>query len=106
MTKAAADGLIREFLLGFIKMHILHHAAKGRIYGAEFRNELSRHGYKLSFGTIYPIFHRLEAGAYLRSEKVNIGGKMRKYYAITPKGAGTLEYSRARVRELVLELEG
>lgn len=105
MTKAAADGLIREFLLGFIKIHILHHAAKERIYGTEFQSELARHGYDLSFGTIYPIFHRLEASGHLRSEKVKVDGKVRKYYAITPKGARTLGYSKEKVRELFEELE-
>lgn len=104
MTKAAADGLIREFLLGFIKIHILHHAAKEKIYGTEFQNELARHGYDLSFGTIYPVFHKLERDGYLRSEKVKVGGKVRKYYSITNKGGKSLEYSRSKVRELFMEL--
>ena len=101
-----ADRLVREFLLGFIKIHILHHAARESVYGAEFQNELARHGYRLSFGTIYPVFHRLESGGYLRSERVKVGGKARKYYAITQKGRKSLAYSRSKVRELFTELSG
>lgn len=102
--KKAADQLVKEFLLGFIKIHILHHAAGEKIYGAEFQSELSRHGYALSFGTIYPIFHRLESGGYLRSKRVVVGGKARKYYSITQKGRKSLTYSRSKVKELFTEL--
>ena len=46
----------RNFFLGFIKIHILYHASKEPIYGQEFSDELHRHGYEISFGTLYPIF--------------------------------------------------
>lgn len=61
----AEDKLIRDLLLGFIKIHILHHAAVEEIYGSEFQDELARHGYKISYGTLYPIFHRLENDGYI-----------------------------------------
>jgi len=99
------DGLVREFLLGFIKIHILHHAAREKIYGKEFQCELARHGYSLSFGTIYPVFHKLERDGYLCSEKENAGGRVRKYYSITQKGRRALEYSKSKTRELFTELE-
>ncbi len=47
------DGLIRTLLLGFIKVHILHHAEKEDIDGSEFQEELARHGYEIAFGTLY-----------------------------------------------------
>lgn len=105
ITEKVTDSLVREFLLGFIKIHILHHAAKEKIYGKEFQGELARHGYALSFGTIYPVFHKLERDGYLRSEKKNAGGRLRKYYSITPKGRRALEYSKSKTRELFTELE-
>lgn len=98
------DELMREFLLGFIKIHILHHASKERIFGMEFHQELNRHGYDLSFGTIYPVFHRLEKNGYLISEKVNVGGKIRKYYTITGKGKKALTQLTSRAGELFNEL--
>ena len=102
--KLSSDELMREFLLGFIKIHILHHAAKEPVYGQEFHNELERHGYRLSFGTIYPVFHKLEKKGYLRSEKVNSGGRIRKYYTITAQGGKALKEAKARAAELVDEL--
>ncbi len=96
--------LIRDFLLGFIKIHILYHAKIEKIYGKEFHEELNRHGYNMSFGTLYPIFHRLEKTGYLASEKVNINGKIRKYYTITKKGRSALAAARQKANELVMEL--
>ena len=42
--------LDREFFLGFIKIHILYHASKEPIFGAEMTRELARHGYNISPG--------------------------------------------------------
>jgi PadR family transcriptional regulator, regulatory protein PadR len=96
--------LMRDFLLGFIKIHILYHAKQEKIYGKEFHEELNRHGYNMSFGTLYPIFHKLEKDGYLTSEKVNINGKIRKYYTITKKGRSALADARQKANELVKEL--
>lgn len=100
-----ASDIFRDFFLGFIKVHILHHAKKEKIYGKEFLEELERHGYKLSYGTLYPIFHKLEKDALIKSEKVNVSGKIRKYYAITPLGEKILIDSKIKIKELIMELE-
>ena len=98
------DTIIRDFFLGFIKLHILYHSKKEEIYGQEFKNELARHGYDISFGTLYPIFHKLENNGYLSSRKVNVRGKIRKYYSITDKGNGILKDSKHKAKELFDEL--
>ncbi len=100
----SANELAREFLLGFIKIHILHHASKEKIYGKEFHEELNRHGYDMSFGTIYPVFHRLEKNGYLLSEQIKVNGKIRKYYTITEKGKKVLRHTKEKTRELFDEL--
>ena len=92
------------FFLGFIKVHILHHAAKESIYGQEFSEELKRHGYEVSFGTLYPIFHKLEAKGFIESKKKLVNGKIRKYYTITSKGEELLSEAREKAKELVDEL--
>ena len=53
---------LREILLGFVRLHILHHAGQGETYGAWLMNELRRHGYGLGPGTLYPTLHALEEG--------------------------------------------
>jgi PadR family transcriptional regulator len=99
--------MLRDFFLGFVKIHILHHAAHEPVYGAAIIAELRRHGYDLSPGSLYPILHSLEAAGYLsRADRV-VGGKVRKYYTITDAGYQALEEVRPKIRELVDEvLEG
>lgn len=98
--------MFRELMLGLIRIHILHHAAEGPVYGMWLMEELRRHGYELSPGTLYPILHSLERQGYLVSERRVVGGRVRRYYAITPRGRQALEESRARVRELAREILG
>ena len=94
----------REFFLGFIKIHILYHASKAPIFGVEIAEELARHGYDISPGTLYPALHRLEKEGYLESSSNVVGGKVRKYYRVTAKGKRVLEDSRKKIRELVDEV--
>jgi DNA-binding PadR family transcriptional regulator len=98
------EGLTRDFFLGFIKVHILHHAAEEPIYGLAMIDELGRHGYVLSPGTLYPILHSLLADGYLAKDERNVEGKVRKYYSITESGRDALVEARARIRELVDEV--
>jgi PadR family transcriptional regulator PadR len=97
--------MIRSFFLGFIKIHILHHAAKEPVYGLWFIEELERHGYDISPGTLYPIFHSLEEDGLLKSEGQVVEGKVRKYYATTAKGKKTLQEAKDKVQELLNEID-
>jgi len=99
--------MIREFFLGFVKIHILHHAAEAPVYGLELIQELARHGYDLGPGTIYPTLHSLEKTGYLQAERLSVNGKVRKYYRITAAGREALAAIKPKIRELVDEvLEG
>jgi PadR family transcriptional regulator, regulatory protein PadR len=69
--------------------------------------ELRRHGYELSPGTLYPILHNLEEAGYLVREERIIGGKVRKYYSLTEAGGQALAEAKGKIREVVDEvLEG
>ena len=96
--------MLQDFFLGFIKIHILYHAAEEPIYGVKIREELSRHGYRLSPGTLYPTLHRLEKNGYLARQPRVVVGKVRNYYAITEKGRDALNEARDKIRELVAEV--
>jgi DNA-binding PadR family transcriptional regulator len=96
--------IFRETFLGFIRVHLLHHAARERIFGIEMIHELGEHGYKLSPGTLYPILHAMEEAGYLRSEEELVAGKVRKYYRATPAGRKVLRDLRKRIRELSEEI--
>jgi DNA-binding PadR family transcriptional regulator len=67
--------------------------------------ELKSHGYEISAGTLYPIFHRMEESGLLKSEKVLVDGKQRKYYSITEAGEETLELAREKIGHLSHEIE-
>ncbi len=96
--------IFRDIFLAFVRVHLLHHAAEGPIYGLEMLQELARHGYDLSPGTIYPILHGMEEARLLFSEQQNVQGKIRKYYRITVEGREALALLRPKVRELVHEV--
>jgi len=96
--------LDREFFLGFIKIHILYHASREPIFGVEIAEELARHGYSISPGTLYPTLHRLEREGYLESTTRVVNGRVRRYYRATAKGKLVLEQSKNKIRELVTEV--
>ena len=89
---------------GLIRLHILHHAAKKPVFGSWFIEELARHGYKLSPGTLYPLLHGLEKKGYLRSIKEREGRSLRRLYQATPSGRKALDAARQKVSELFGEL--
>lgn len=100
----AADSIFRSIFLSFMRLHVLYHAAHEPIYGAEMAQELRRHGYKVSPGTLYPLLHGLEEAGYLQRDEQVVGGKVRKYYRITPSGRDALETLKPKIRELVNEV--
>lgn len=101
MTPLDAKLLTREILLGFWKVHILHHAAEHPVIGQWVHTELRRHGYDISPGTLYPLLKRLERNGWLRSEAaVGEGKRRRRYYHLTARGAAVLDVLRETVVEL------
>jgi PadR family transcriptional regulator PadR len=100
----ADDSLTRYFFSGFIRLHLLYHAAKQAIYGAEMAEELGRHGYRVSQGTLYPVLHALAEQGYLSCETRLVEGRQRKYYQATEAGRAVLAEARDKLRELVGEI--
>jgi PadR family transcriptional regulator PadR len=93
-----------DLYAGLIRLHILYHAAQGPIYGLGMIEELGRHGYRLSPGTLYPILHGLERKGYLRSHEKREGRRVRRLYRATAGGRRALEAAKHKVRELFGEL--
>ena len=98
------DSITRGVFLAFVRVHVLHHAAEGKIFGLEMIEELRHHGYSMGPGTLYPILHNLEALGCLRSKEEVVSGKQRKYYIATAKGKRTLLELQKKIRELVREV--
>jgi DNA-binding PadR family transcriptional regulator len=97
----AAD---RDLYSGLIRLHVLHHAVKEPIFGLGMIEELARHGYRVSPGSLYPLLHGLEKKGYLRSRNERNGKSLRKVYRATPLGRKALKAAKTKVRELFREL--
>jgi PadR family transcriptional regulator, regulatory protein PadR len=94
----------QDLLAGFVRMHILHHAAEGDLYGLWMIEELAHHGYKMSAGTLYPMLHGMERKGYLKSRKKRNGRTYRRFYRATPLGRKALSVVQKRLNELFEEV--
>ena len=93
--------LIREILLSFWKIHILHHAGEEAIHGQWILTELRRHGYEISPGTLYPLLNRMERLGWLRCKvDPERGRRARKDYRLTGEGRKVLGLIREQIKEL------
>ena len=97
----AAD---RDLYSGLIRLHVLHHAAEGPVFGLGMIEELGRHGYRISPGSLYPLLRGLERKGYLKSTERRNGKSLRRIYRATSEGRKALTASKRKVRELFYEL--
>jgi DNA-binding PadR family transcriptional regulator len=95
----------QNLLKGLIRLHILHHAAEAEFYGQWMIEELARHGYKMSPGTLYPMLHALEQEGYLKSKTERLGRTFRRVYRATARGREANKIATIQVRELIGELQ-
>lgn len=87
-------GTLQTIVLKVLKDH-------GKTYGYEITQrvkELSEGQIQLTEGALYPTLHRLEAEGLLKTEKITIGNRVRKYYMLTSAGKAT---ANERVTEFV-----
>ena len=77
-------------------------AAKEPIYGLVIE-ELERHGYKISAGTLYPLLRAMERDGWIKGRDEEDGAR-RRLYRITPQGRKALKEVRARLQELFKEV--
>jgi PadR family transcriptional regulator PadR len=89
---------------GLIRLHILHHASQEPIFGAGIAEELRRHGYDISPGTLYPMLHAMEEKGYLASRQELSTQRIRRLYEATPDGRQALAAAKVKVKELFGEL--
>ena len=114
-THSGAPGLMalprsgeadRDLYSGLMRLHILHHAAKEPIFGLGMQEELARHGYRISLGTLYPLLQGLQRKGYLRSWEERDGRSRRRVFRATAKGHRALRAARKKIRELFAEIIG
>jgi PadR family transcriptional regulator, regulatory protein PadR len=99
-----AGEVLRHLYLGFIRLHILYHAAKEPICGVELMEELAEHGYDVGPGTLYPVLHQMQRADLIRSKDEVVNGKRRKNFRATAAGKKLLAEARIKLKELVAEV--
>ena len=108
MTRTKTDQELidadRDLYSGLIRLHVMHHATEEPIFGLGMMEELARHGYRISPGSLYPLLHSLEKKGYLSSTERRKGKSLRKVYRATPLGRKALKAARSKVLELLREL--
>ena len=104
MSKTKSDYGDQDLYSGLIRLHVLHHAVREPVFGLGMIQELARHGYRISPGSLYPLLHGLEKKGYLRATELRNGKSLRKVYQATPLGRKALAAARNKVRELFREL--
>jgi DNA-binding PadR family transcriptional regulator len=109
ITQSVDEARLQQFLdktlySGLIRLHVLHHAVHESVFGLGIIEELARHGYKLSPGTMYPILHGMEKAGILKSREEWLNGHRRLVYRATPAGRKALRHAKEKVKELFGEL--
>ena len=94
----------KDLYSGLIRLHVLHHAVERPIFGLGIMEELGRHGYRISAGTLYPLLQALETKGYLRSAEVRNGKSRRRVYRVTALDRKAVAAARIRVRQLFHKL--
>src|SRR6516162_7071320 len=90
----------RDLYSGLSRLHVLHHAAEEPIFGLGMIQELGRHGYRISPGSLYPLLHALVKKGYLRAAQQRNGKSLRRVYRATAKGRKALAAAKLQVPEL------
>ncbi len=104
MADRETKGRNQELYIGLVRLHVLHHAAEGPIFGLGIIEELGRHGYRLGPGTIYPLLHSMERRGWLKVNAEIVERRRRKIYSATAEGRRAIKLARLRVRELYDEM--
>jgi PadR family transcriptional regulator PadR len=91
----------RERLKGHLDLLLLSVLAAGPAHGYAIITavrERSEGTFDLREGTIYPALHRLERTGLLASDWADAGGRRRRVYSLTGKGAAALAAEQAQWR--------
>lgn len=94
-----------ELVKGTLKTIVLKQLEKnGRMYGYEITQkvkELTLDKIQITEGALYPTLHALEADGLVTTETEYIGKRVRKYYALSPKGQTKIEEKLSEMAEFM-----
>lgn len=84
---------------GVLEVCVLYAISKNESYGYKIISDLQGI-IEISESTLYPILKRLEVGGFLTTRTAEHGGRLRRYYKITPLGLKKLMAGRRDLMEI------
>ena len=84
---------------GILELCVLYAISRSESYGYKIISDLQGI-IDISESTLYPILKRLEAGGYLTTRTAEYGGRLRRYYKITPSGLDKFRSGRQDLLEI------
>ena len=84
---------------GILDLCVLYAISRNESYGYKIISDLQGI-IDISESTLYPILKRLEAGGYLTTRTAEYGGRLRRYYKITPSGLEKFRSGRDDLLEI------
>lgn len=100
--------IAKELFKGTIRTIALQLLAKqGKMYGYEIMQTIEKKSdgkIKLTFGSLYPILHKLESEGLIYSESETIGKRIRKYYFLTENGVKEKDNKVLEIKEFISTL--
>jgi PadR family transcriptional regulator PadR len=90
MNPDSFENLRLELRRGCLVLAVLA-ALRREQYGYTLRKTLSKHGLEIDEGTLYPLLRRLETQGLLASEWREEEKRKKRFYLLSPDGAGVLK---------------
>jgi PadR family transcriptional regulator, regulatory protein PadR len=98
-----------DFLNGVPELVVMELLSRRPMYGYELVQaikEASSGALEFGEGCIYPLLHKLEARGDLASRRLDVGGRSRVVYRVTPKGSKQQAASMAKWSVVVGAVDG
>jgi PadR family transcriptional regulator PadR len=90
MNPDSFENLRLELRRGCLVLAVLA-ALRREQYGYTLRKTLAEHGLEIDEGTLYPLLRRLETQGLLASEWREEDKRKKRFYLLSPDGAGVLQ---------------
>ncbi len=93
-----------DFLTGVPEMLVLRLLSQRSMHGYAVVQAIkiqSQQQFQFGEGSIYPILHRLESNAMLKTKTITVKGRQRVVYSITAKGKKRLAESHSLWQQVV-----
>ena len=99
----------KELLKGTVRPIVMKLLAEnGRMYGYEITQrvrQLSDEEIQLTEGALYPLLHKLEADGLVTTERERVGGRLRKYYRLSPQGETSAAEKLSELRSFLATIQ-